>query len=238
VSVPARSPAGAPGTTRTDAVRSAAAKAAAARMAAAAADRSSAAPAGPRTSARPGAARTGTRPEGRGTNRTRVLAPQARPGSRLPAVLASGVVMLATLMAVLLLNIALSRGSYADQTLTDRQTQLAEREQALREQLAASEAPGALDARARALGMVPAGDPGYLRLTDGTVLGKPEPATAPTPSATAPVEGSPASSPSASTPSAAPTTSPTATSSPSSTGAPSRAQPTPQPTPGAGGTRD
>jgi hypothetical protein len=119
------------------------------------------------------------------------------PPSRLSTVLVCGVLMLATLMAVLLLNIALSRGSYTQAKLAQRQTLLAEQEQQLSQQLDDARAPGVLDARAKALGMVPDPDPGYLRLSDGAVLGAPTSASTPSaaPSATA------ASSPTPSTPS-------------------------------------
>ena len=151
----------------------------------------------PARTAPPAAGRPAPRqaPRPRSGPRLEVVEGSARPGHRVPVAVFCAVVMLATLMAVLMLNIALSRGSYESHELTQRRTALVEQEQALREELAAAAAPGALADRARALGMVPGGEPGVVRLSDGTLSGEPAPATAPPPAEGAAPADQPAEQP-------------------------------------------
>jgi hypothetical protein len=89
-------------------------------------------------------------------------------------------------MLLLLLNISLSRGSYQIYAQQARLDQLTEHRQALQEDLDARRAPQQLAERAVQLGMVPAGNPAYLRLSDGRVLGKARQAAAPRRPAAAP----------------------------------------------------
>ena len=77
------------------------------------------------------------------------------------------------LVLLLVLNISLSRGSYELYQGELRQHLLAEQQQVLREQLMANQAPQHLARRARALGMVPAPNPAFVRLPDGSVVGVP-----------------------------------------------------------------
>jgi hypothetical protein len=102
------------------------------------------------------------------------------------------------LVALLMLNTALSQDSFNLQRLQRQTTQLTNEQQGLQQQIDGWSAPDALAARARQLGMVPANNPAFV--TDqGKVLGSPSrlPA-APPPPAPSP-SGSPSSSPSAST---------------------------------------
>ena len=125
--------------------------------------------------ARP-AARPLTRPASRPIPPSRpqlrvVSARHSRPRLRLAisamALLGGGLVLL------LVLNISLSRGSYELYQGELRQHLLAEQQQVLREQLMANQAPQHLARRARALGMVPAPNPVFVRLPDGSVVGVP-----------------------------------------------------------------
>ncbi len=93
--------------------------------------------------------------------------------SMVVAVLAAG------LLALLGLNTVLAQGSFRQHALQVQAKQLADREQDLRHQVDALQAPAALAAAAQAQGMVPAGPPAFLRLPDGAVLGEAAPATAP-----------------------------------------------------------
>ena len=122
------------------------------------------------------AARPLTRPASRQIPPSRpqlrvVSARQSRPRLRLAisamALLGGGLVLL------LVLNISLSRGSYELYQGELRQHLLAEQQQVLREQLMANQAPQHLARRARALGMVPAPNPVFVRLPDGSVVGVP-----------------------------------------------------------------
>jgi hypothetical protein len=99
----------------------------------------------------------------------------------------------AGLLGLLALHTALAQDAFELHTLKEDSRTLADREQLLQREVEALRAPEALATRATELGMVPAGPPAFLRLSDGAVLGATDP-TAPlggvtTPSsATAPGE--------------------------------------------------
>lgn len=120
----------------------------------------------------------------RGTSAARglVLVPPLRAGApRAPFVVLLGLLLSGGLASLLLLHTALAEDSFYLQDLRNRSAALAAREQALEQQVAAEAAPRRLAARAEALGMVRSVNPVFIRLSDGTVLGKPRPATAPPP---------------------------------------------------------
>jgi hypothetical protein len=148
--------------------------------------------------------------------RLQVVTPPPTSRSRGPFILGCTALLVVSLLGLLVLNISLSRGAYEVHDLHARATALTEREQQISEELASRAAPARLAQDARKLGMVPAGAPAFIRLSDGKVLGKPEPA----PSATAPsvVVGAPAKP--------KPTTQPNAkaTPTPPNTAAPQAAQ--------------
>jgi hypothetical protein len=109
------------------------------------------------------------------------------------AILGSG------LLALLLLNTVLAQDAFVLHDLQRQTAALADREQELQQAVARDEAPSALASRAAALGMVPGGDPLFLRLPDGAVLGNPKAAVgrrAPRPSPSASATPSPQPSPS------------------------------------------
>lgn len=115
--------------------------------------------------------------------RLRVVEPAPSTRRRLPFAAVCAAVLALGLVALLLTNIALSRGAYDIQALQRESTQLSEQEQELTERLAAQASPGRLSEQAAALGMVAGAEPGFLRLADGAVLGAPAPAVgAPPPS--------------------------------------------------------
>ncbi|AIV36973.1 septum formation initiator family protein [Streptomyces sp. R1] len=156
--------------------------------------------------------------------------------ARAPFVLLVVVLLGGGLIGLLVLNSALSEGSFQLDDLKQRTKELTDEEQALQRDIDAYSAPRALQRRASELGMVPGGDPAFLD-PDGSVKGSPSPApAAATPLVLAPealtaTSGSPsAPTPSAyAEPSAPAPTSPTAGT--SATPAPA-ATPTPTPTPG------
>ena len=78
------------------------------------------------------------------------------------------------LIALLLLNTALNQGSFQLTRLQQQTDKLTDERQGLQQQIGAWSAPDALSARARQLGMVPGGNPAFLR-DDGTVQGSPTP---------------------------------------------------------------
>ena len=109
----------------------------------------------------------------------RVVAPPPATRRRLPFAATCAAILVSSLIGLLLLNIALTRGAYDVQALRSQATLLSEREQALAERLATEAAPARLSERATELGMVPSTSPAFIRLSDGAVLGVPQPAEAP-----------------------------------------------------------
>lgn len=83
------------------------------------------------------------------------------------------------LIVLLFLNTSLAEDSFRLLNVRQASKDLTIREQTLSEQLAAAESPVGLEQRARDLGMVPAGSPLFLRLSDGKILGQSNPALAP-----------------------------------------------------------
>ncbi len=79
----------------------------------------------------------------------------------------------AGLFGVLLLNTIISQGAFRQHELEIDLILLAEKEEALARAVQAAEAPLEVEKRARALGMVPAAVPVFLRLSDGAILGEP-----------------------------------------------------------------
>jgi hypothetical protein len=80
------------------------------------------------------------------------------------------------LIGLLVLNSALSEGSFKLTDLQKDTKSLTDEQQALQRDIDAYSAPDALVRRARELGMVPGGDPAFLD-PDGTVKGVPSPAS-------------------------------------------------------------
>nr|WP_203680285.1 septum formation initiator [Streptomyces microflavus] len=109
--------------------------------------------------------------------------PSASPSSaaRTPFVLLVVLLLGGGLITLLLLNSALNEGSFRLSELKRDTTELTDEQQALQRDVDSYSQPGALERRARELGMVPGGSPAFLD-PDGTVRGVPTKATAPPPS--------------------------------------------------------
>lgn len=140
--------------------------------------------------------------------------------ARTPFVLLVVLLLGGGLIGLLVLNSAVSEGSFELDDLRKETKSLTDEEQALQRDIDAYSAPDALQRRARELGMVPGGDPAFLD-PDGTVKGSPSPAAARRPAAATPLVRAPEALDSAS-----PT--PTATTTPAPTG--SGPSPSPQAT--------
>lgn len=132
-----------------------------------------------------------TAPTARGT-RTGVLSTSAFAVGAL-AVMSLG------LLALLLLNTALAKGSFRAHELRIQKADLAQREQLLRTQIEAASSPLTLTRRAESLGLVPNVSPVFIRLADGRILGVPyaagtplDPATGAPQEGVSPVTGDPA----------------------------------------------
>ncbi|MEU3842658.1 septum formation initiator family protein [Streptomyces sp. NPDC028635] len=132
--------------------------------------------------------------------------------ARTPFVLLVVLLLGGGLIGLLVLNSALSEGSFKLDDLQKDTKSLTDEEQALQRDVDAYSAPEALQRRARELGMVPGGDPAFLGL-DGTVKGFPSPAAADLEEA--PLVLAPEARPAGQAPT--PTASPSATASPAAT---------------------
>ncbi|MFE9610464.1 septum formation initiator family protein [Streptomyces sp. NPDC006012] len=181
---------------------------------------------------------------GRAARLARLLPAGRARAARTPFVLLVVLLLGGGLIGLLVLNSALSEGSFRLDDLQKRTKNLTDEEQALRRDIDAYAAPDALQRRARELGMVPGGEPAFLD-PDGSVKGVPSPAArqsavrspAPAPpealataSPSAPVAGSSAA---ASGPPAPPAGPPApAPAAPASVPSPSAPRSTPTPTPG------
>lgn len=104
-----------------------------------------------------------------------VRAPQST-RTRVPFVVFCIAILVGALLGALVLNTSMARGSYEAHALKFELAGLARTEQDLGTRLLAHKAPGQLAASARELGMVPAPELAFLRLSDGAVLGSPTPA--------------------------------------------------------------
>ncbi len=92
--------------------------------------------------------------------------------ARTPFVLLVVLLLGGGLIGLLVLNSALSEGSFKLDDLQKETKSLTDQEQALQRDIDSYSAPDALQRRARELGMVPGGDPAFLD-PDGTVKGVP-----------------------------------------------------------------
>ncbi|MEU1403520.1 septum formation initiator family protein [Streptomyces sp. NPDC005728] len=191
--------------------------------------------------------------KGRAARLARLFPAGRARAARTPFVLLVVLLLGGGLIGLLVLNSALSEGSFKLDALQKRTKTLTDEEQSLQRDIDAYSSPDALQRRARELGMVPGGDPAFLG-PDGTIKGVPSPAgpqpaslSGPVaPEAIVPAPGpsvplAPSLSPAPSSPSGAPTQPPAASipSAPAPVTAPDAAvaplstlQPAPTPTPG------
>ena len=143
------------------------------------------APVGSPTAPRPAALRPGraarptpVRP------RLTVVPPLRAPAPKAPFVLLVGALLTAGLGSLLFLHTAIAEDSFRLHDLAARSAVLADREQALEQEIAVMAAPQRLAARATALGMVRSENPAFIRTSDGRILGKPKAGVAPPPKVT------------------------------------------------------
>ncbi len=113
-----------------------------------------------------------------------VPAPRLQP-PRTPFVALIVGLLGAGLIGLLVLNTVIAENSFRMHELQKRTAALSLQEQQLQREIDGLEAPSALAVKARKLGMVPAGNPAFLRLSDGKILGVPTAARAPRPVAAA-----------------------------------------------------
>ena len=110
--------------------------------------------------------------------RLRVVRAPEHARTRVPFILACMAVLAGALLSALLLNTSMAASAYAKYDLSNELGRLNQDQQDLTAQLDAKASPTQLAAAAAALGMVPTNGTGWLRLSDGSVQGAPEPAGA------------------------------------------------------------
>ncbi|MEV5883234.1 hypothetical protein AB0L74_11025 [Streptomyces sp. NPDC052020] len=118
--------------------------------------------------------------KGRAARLARLLPPGGGQAARTPFVVLVVLLLGGGLIGLLVLNSALSEGSFQLDDLKEETKSLTDEEQSLQRDIDGYSAPQALLRRARELGMVPGGDPAFLQ-PDGTVKGVPSPAPAAAP---------------------------------------------------------
>jgi hypothetical protein len=134
---------------------------------------------------------------GRAARLARLLPARPSRAAKAPFVLLVVVLLSGGLITLLLLNSALNEGSFELSRLKKQSTDLTDQEQALQREVNGYADPGALERRARELGMVPGGNPVFVD-PDGTVRGVPgDPAPTPAPPVRPSAPAGPAPHPSA-----------------------------------------
>ncbi|MFF9084947.1 septum formation initiator family protein [Streptomyces sp. NPDC014991] len=113
--------------------------------------------------------------KGRAARLARLFPAGRARAARTPFVLLVVLLLGGGLIGLLVLNSALSEGSFKLADLQKQTKNLTDEEQSLQRDIDAYSSPDALQRRARELGMVPGGDPAFLG-PGGTVRGVPSPA--------------------------------------------------------------
>lgn len=146
----------------------------------------------------------------------RVVATTPLTAGRLPFAILVSAVLATGLLALLMLHTLAAQDGFRVHDLQRRAAALADTEQQLAVAVEQAQSPAELAARARKLGMVPAGAVAFIRLRDGRMVGVAHAAMPPPP------------------PSASPSSSASATPSPSARAGTRPTQPTAGPTPSPG----
>ena len=105
-----------------------------------------------------------------------VVATPRTAGSSMPFTMLCTLIVVATLAALLYLNIQMSDTSYEITRLEAQSQRLTEESQALAETDERLGTPQELSRQAREIGMVPVSDPAYIDLDTGEIIGETSPA--------------------------------------------------------------
>lgn len=101
--------------------------------------------------------------------------------SRVPFVALVSIVLLGGVVGLLLFNTSMQQASFAATALEQQADTLAARQQTLEMDLDRLRDPQRIATKAQQLGMVQAGNPAFLELASGRVVGEPSPGTGATP---------------------------------------------------------
>ena len=91
--------------------------------------------------------------------------------ARVPFVTLVSLILLGGVIGLLLFNTSMQQASFAATSLEDQASTLSAREQTLRMELDVLRNPQHVAEQARRMGMVTAGSPAFLKLSDGKILG-------------------------------------------------------------------
>jgi outer membrane murein-binding lipoprotein Lpp len=122
------------------------------------------------------AERVRTRPEATAP-RLRVAPPPPVSVPRAPFVALILVLVVGGVLGILLVNTKINENAFRLERLQQQQAKLDVDQEQLEKQIADAKAPGNLTANARKLGLVESGEPAYIRLPDGRLIGVPQPAS-------------------------------------------------------------
>jgi hypothetical protein len=104
--------------------------------------------------------------------RLTVVPPRRTRAARMPFVMLVSLVLLGGVIGLLLFNTSMQQASFAATALEEQANTLTAREQTLQMELEVLRDPQRVAEHAQNLGMVPAANPVFLRLSDGKVLGE------------------------------------------------------------------
>jgi hypothetical protein len=108
--------------------------------------------------------------------RLTVVPRRVQKAPRVPFVSLVSLLLVSGIAGLLLFNTSMQQASFVATSMEQQAAVLAGKEESLRMQLHRLRDPQRVAARAKQLGMVPATDPAFIRLSDGEVLGKATPA--------------------------------------------------------------
>jgi hypothetical protein len=104
--------------------------------------------------------------------RLTVVPRRVQKAPRVPFVSLVSLLLVGGVAGLLLFNTSMQQASFVATSMEQQAAVLAGKEESLRMQLHRLRDPQRVAARAKQLGMVPAADPAFIRLSDGKVLGK------------------------------------------------------------------
>ncbi|GIF76900.1 hypothetical protein [Asanoa siamensis] len=110
-----------------------------------------------------------------GGPRLKVAPPPPVTGPRVPFVALVLVLVIGGVLGILVVNTKIAENAFRIERLKETGAALDIQQQELQREIATAKAPGNLTAAARKLGMVAGGDPAYIRLQDGKIIGIPKP---------------------------------------------------------------
>jgi hypothetical protein len=110
-----------------------------------------------------------------GGPRLKVAPPPPVTGPRVPFVALLLALVIAGVLGILVVNTKIAENAFRIERLKQNGAALDIQQQELQREIAQAEAPGNLTAAARKLGMVAGGNPAYIRLQDGKIIGIPKP---------------------------------------------------------------